>query len=88
MIGVFLVLCMLPTVLGVQNIGEIKKGNNLIITEVRVDVDGEDTDLDSPADFGRTIGDEVEPGSNVEFRIQAYNNFTAADDLDIDNIEL
>ena len=86
MIGVFLVLCMVPTVLGVQNIGEIREGNNLIITEIRVDVDGEDTDLDSPADYGKTIGDEVKPGSNVEIRIEAMNNFT--ENMDIENIEI
>ena len=88
MIGIFLVLLMVPAVLGAENIGKIQEGNNLIITEVEVEVDGDDTTYDSPSDYGDTIGDDIKPDSNVEIKVEGMNNFTSSEDLDIEDIEV
>ena len=37
-------------------------------------------------DDGDTIDDEAEPGDTVEFRIEVRNNFTSAEDLEIEDI--
>ncbi|MBS3114465.1 hypothetical protein J4448_05170 [Candidatus Woesearchaeota archaeon] len=37
---------------------------------------------------GDTIDDEAEPGDTVEFRVEVKNNFTDAEDLDIEDISI
>ena len=37
---------------------------------------------------GETIDDEAEPGDTVEFRIEVKNNFTSAEDLEIEDISV
>ncbi len=37
---------------------------------------------------GETISDEAEPGDSVEFRVEVKNNYTSADNLDIENIQV
>lgn len=37
---------------------------------------------------GETISDEAEPGDVVEFRVEVKNNYTSAENLDIENIQV
>ncbi len=37
---------------------------------------------------GETISEEAEPGDTVEFRIEVRNNYTSAENLDIENIQV
>ncbi|MBI2655761.1 hypothetical protein HYX06_05070 [Candidatus Woesearchaeota archaeon] len=37
---------------------------------------------------GETISDEAEPGDAAEFRIEVKNNYTSAENLDIENIQI
>ena len=37
---------------------------------------------------GETISDEAEPGDAVEFRVEVKNNYTSAENLDIENIQV
>ncbi len=37
---------------------------------------------------GETISDEAEPGDAVEFRVEVKNNYTSAENLDIENIQI
>ncbi len=39
-------------------------------------------------DEGETINDEAAPGDQVEFKIKMENNFTDAQDVDIDNVQV
>lgn len=58
-------------------------GSKLLFSDVDVKV-GSKTSKN--LDDGDTINDEAEPGDTVEFRIEVRNNFTDAEDLDIENI--
>ena len=58
-------------------------GSKLIFSDVDVKV-GSKTSKN--LDDGDTINDEAEPGDAVEFRIETKNNFTNAEDLDIEGI--
>lgn len=58
-------------------------GAKLIYSDVDVKV-GSKTSKN--LDNGDTIDDEAEPGDTVEFRIEVKNNFTNAEDLEIEDI--
>lgn len=58
-------------------------GSKLVFSDVDVKV-GSKTSKN--LDDGDTINDEAEPGDAVEFRIETKNNFTNAEDLDIEDI--
>ena len=86
MIGLFMVLLIVPFVLGANEFGNvIKGGGKLLITDVDVKV-GSKTDKNM--DFGDTIKHEARPGDTVKFTIEAKNNFTDAEDLEIEDIEV
>jgi len=57
--------------------------SKLIFSDVDVKV-GSQTSKN--LDDGDTINDEAEPGDAVEFRVEVKNNFTNAEDLDIEGI--
>ena len=58
-------------------------GTKIIFSDVDVKV-GSKTSKN--LDNGDTIDDEAEPGDTVEFRIETKNNFTNAEDLEIEDI--
>src|SRR3989338_709048 len=58
-------------------------GSKLVFSDVDVKV-GSKTSKN--LEDGDTIDDEAEPGDTVEFRIEVRNNFTDAEDLDIEDI--
>lgn len=58
-------------------------GTKLIFSDVDVKV-GSKTSKN--LDDGDTIDDEAEPGDTVEFRIEVKNNFTNAEDLEIEDV--
>lgn len=58
-------------------------GSKLIFSDVDVKV-GSKTSKN--LDDGDTIDDEAEPSDTVEFRIEVKNNFTSAEDLEIEDI--
>lgn len=58
-------------------------GSKLIFSDVDVKV-GSKTSKN--LDDGDSIDDEAEPGDTVEFRIEVKNNFTNAEDLEIEDI--
>lgn len=58
-------------------------GSKLVFSDVDVKV-GSKTSKN--LEDGDTIDDEAEPGDAVEFRIEVRNNFTDAEDLDIEDI--
>src|SRR3989338_503372 len=60
-------------------------GSKLIFSDVDVKVGGKTS---KNLDDGETIDDEAEPGDTVEFRIEVKNNFTDAEDLDIEDISV
>lgn len=80
-----LVLLMVPLVLGANEDGKVIKGGKLLITDVDVKVDGKS---DKNLDFGDSIKHEAEPGDTVQFQIETKNNFTSAEDLKIEDIEM
>ena len=86
MIGLFMVLLIVPMVLASTEFGNvIKGGGKLLITDVDVKV-GSKTDKNM--DFGEKIKEEARPGDTVKFTIEAENNFTDAEDLEIEDIEV
>lgn len=85
MIGLFLILLMIPVVLAANEFGRVTKGSKLLITDVDVKV-GSKTHKN--IDFGEKIKEEAKPGDTVQFKIQATNNFTDAQDLEIEDIEV
>ena len=86
MIGLFMILLIVPIVLASTEFGNvIKGGGKLLITDVDVKV-GSKTDKNM--DFGETIKHEARPGDTVKFTIEATNNFTNAEDLEIEDIEV
>ncbi|HJO13072.1 MAG TPA: hypothetical protein QGI39_13635, partial [Gammaproteobacteria bacterium] len=86
MIGLFMVLLIVPIVLGSTEFGNvIKGGGKLIITDVDVKV-GSKTDKNM--DFGDKIKEEAKPGDTVKFTIQAENNFTDDEGLEIEDIQV
>ena len=60
-------------------------GSRLTFSDVDVKV-GSKTSKN--LDDGDTIDDEAEPGDTVEFRVEVQNNFTNAEDLDIEDISV
>src|SRR3989338_392317 len=58
-------------------------GSKLFFSDVDVKV-GSRTSKN--LDDGDTIDDEAEPGDTVEFKIEVKNNFTSAEDLEIEDI--
>lgn len=58
-------------------------GSKLIFSDVDVKV-GSKTSKN--LDDGDTIDDEAEPGDTVEFRVEVQNNFTSAENLEIEDI--
>lgn len=58
-------------------------GSKLIFSDVDVKVGGKTS---KNLNDGDTIDDEAEPGDTVEFRIEVKNNFTDAEDLEIEDI--
>jgi len=84
-IGVFLILLLIPAVLAANEFGRVTKGSKLLITDVDVKV-GSKTHKN--IDFGEKIKEEAKPGDNVQFKIQATNNFTDTEDLEIEDIEV
>ena len=60
-------------------------GSKLIFSDVDVKV-GSKTSKN--LNDGDTIDDEAEPGDTVEFRVEVKNNFTDAEDLDIEDISI
>jgi hypothetical protein len=84
-IGLFLVLLIVPTVLADNEFGKVIKGGKLLITDVDVRV-GSKTDKNM--DFGDKIKHEAQPGDVVKFIIEAKNNFTSDEDLKIEDIEV
>ncbi|MBS3101475.1 hypothetical protein J4204_05045 [Candidatus Woesearchaeota archaeon] len=58
-------------------------GSKLIFSDVDVNVGGKTS---KNLDDGDTIDDEAEPGDAVEFRVEVKNNFTDAEDLEIEDI--
>src|SRR3990167_6599048 len=84
-IGLFLILLMVPIVLAQTEFGRVTKGSKLLITDVDVKV-GSKTHKN--IDFGEKIKEEAKPGDTVQFKIQALNNFTDAEDLEIEDIQV
>jgi len=60
-------------------------GSKLIFSDVDVKVGGKTS---KNLNNGETIDDEAEPGDAVEFRVEIKNNFTNAEDLDIEGITI
>ena len=58
-------------------------GSKLVFSDVDVNVGGRTS---KNLVNGDTIDDEAEPGDNVEFRVEVQNNFTDAEDLEIQDI--
>ena len=58
-------------------------GSKLIFSDVDVKVGGKTS---KNLDDGDTIDDEAEPSDTIEFRIEVQNNFTDAEDLEIEDI--
>lgn len=85
LLGLVLVLLMVPMVSAQNEFGRVVTGGKLIITDVDVKVDDR---TDKDLDFGETITREAKPDSTVRFTIEAKNNFTDVEDLDIENIEV
>ena len=85
LLGLFLVLLMVPMVSAQNEFGRVVSGGKLLITDVDVKVDDR---TDKDLDFGETITREAKPESTVKFTIEAKNNFTDAEDLDIENIDV
>ena len=85
MIGLFLILLMVPIVLAANEFGRVTKGSKLLITDVDVKV-GSKTHKN--IDFGEKIKEEAKPGDNVQFKIQATNNFTDTEDLEMEDIQV
>ena len=81
----FLILLMVPLVLGANEDGKVIKGGKLLITDVDVKVNGKS---DKNLDFGDSIKHEAEPGDTIQFQIETKNNFTSAEDLKIEDIEI
>ena len=84
-VGLFLILLIIPVVLAANENGRITNGSKLLITDVDVKV-GSKTHKN--IDFAEKIKEEAKPGDNVQFKIQATNNFTDAEDLEIEDIEV
>ena len=84
LIGLFLVLLMVPAVFADNENGDVIRGGKLLITQVDAKVDGKS---DKSLDFDEKISKEAKPGSNVEFTIELKNNFTDAQDLEIQDID-
>jgi len=80
-----LVLALIPMVLGANENGNIITGGQLIITDMDVKVNSK---TDKNMDFGDKIKEEARPGSTVEFSIEVKNNFTNAEDLEIEDIQV
>jgi len=85
MIGLFLILLIVPVVLAANEFGRVTQGSKLLITDVDAKV-GSKTHKN--LDFGEKIKEEAKPGDNVQFKIQATNNFTDAEDLEIEDIQV
>ena len=58
-------------------------GSKLIFSDVDVKVGGKTS---KNLNDGDTIDDEAEPGDTIEFRVEMRNNFTDAEDLEIEDI--
>lgn len=58
-------------------------GSKLVFSDVDVKV-GSKTSKN--LDDGDTIDEEAEPSDSIEFRVEVQNNFTSAEDLDIEDI--
>jgi len=84
-LGLFLILLIVPMVLGINEFGKVTKGSKLLITDVDVKIGSKS---DKNMDFGDTIKHEAKPGDTVKFKIEAKNNFTNAEDLEIEDIEV
>lgn len=67
--------------------GAASAQSKLLITDVEVEVDGEDDSIDVSQD-GDRVSEEAKPGSKVEIKVEVENNFTDTDDLDIEDIEI
>jgi len=80
-----LVLALIPMVLGANEDGNIITGGKLLITDMDVKVDSK---TDKNMDFGDRIKHEAQPGSTVEFKLEITNNFTNAEDLEIEDIQV
>ena len=85
LLGLFLVLLMVPIVSAQNEFGRVVSGGKLLITDVDVKIDDR---TDKDLDFGETITREAKPDSTVKFTIEAKNNFTDAEDLDVENIDV
>ncbi|MBI2523179.1 hypothetical protein HYW19_02200 [Candidatus Woesearchaeota archaeon] len=85
MVGLFLILLIVPVVLAANEFGRVTQGSKLLITDVDVKV-GSKTHKN--LDFGDKIKEEAKPGDNVQFKIQALNNFTDAEDLEIEDMQV
>lgn len=59
--------------------------SKLVFSDVDVNVGGKSS---KNLVDGETIDDEAEPGDTVEFRIEVANNFTSAEDLEIQDITI
>jgi len=80
-----MILLIVPLVLALNEDGLIIKGGKLLITDVDVKVGGKS---DKNLDFGESIKHEAKPGDTVEFQIESKNDFTSAEDLEIEDIEV
>ena len=80
-----MVLLIVPIVMAINEDGKITEGSKLLITDVDVKVGGKN---DNNLDFGDTIKREAKPGDIVKFTIEVKNNFTNAEDLEIEDIEV
>lgn len=63
----------------------IVTADKLTITDVDVEVDDKS---DNNLDDGDTIGREAEPGSEIVFEVEVFNEFTKEEDIEIDDIEI
>jgi len=85
-LGLFIVLLIVPIVLSVNEDGKVTKGGGkLLITDVDVKVSSK---TDKNMDYDDKIKHEARPGDRVQFKIEAKNNFTNAEDLEIEDIEV
>ena len=90
-LGLFLALLMVPAVFaaGEVNVGKCTdttgKNCKLLITDVDVKVDSKS---DKNMEYGDAISEEAKPGSKVKFSIELFNNFTDAEDVEIEDAQV
>jgi len=85
-IGLIFAMFLAPTALAQeQNVGVCVTGCDLFITDVDIKVGSKS---DKNLNNGDSISDEAAPGDTIEFSVKVYNNFTDAQDVEIEDITI